>query len=342
MKYYINKQLNIVAGGDFNVQLPAGHETLTGAATYRMQTRSHQLRSEPVLSWMEFHGLRALNTFHNPPQWTWGKDRHRCRKSQIDYLFCSPDVDGWAFPQPQPGTILHTSDHLPVLGGMHFPEPAANIEAVGYDPSLKGWAPMDEACLAHFQKEAIKHALGYPNLDEYEDKLGQIVGTLKHTTTSSRARLEMHGRNAKLKEARRNIAGSVGAERQLLVRQMRTMKQQLRKEKSIRKLRCMRVGTINQQHTPLALVSIGGQRITDRALMTEAAMDFGEVEDLADCIQTATTSINPDIRYAAGTFMWNNGYPKDSVDVLRCSNESFVRFEVFRVANKENNGDQKH
>ena len=81
------------------------------------------------------------------------------------------------------------------------------------DSSLTGWAPRDESALADFKTQPCRNTLECSKLSECELSLRGLAEGVPHTDT------------AKLKQARKAIAGKHGEERRRrLIRSMRKTK----------------------------------------------------------------------------------------------------------------------
>ena len=130
-------------------------------------------------------------------------EKHIETKKQLDYLFVSSHVTGWAAPKTYEGaSILNNSDHR-ILHG-RFSISKDMFIRFGNPCSLRGWELWDDAATASFKSRSLE-LLACDDLGVFNSKLMDIARASHFTTTTERLWQCKNLENRAVKHARRMI-----------------------------------------------------------------------------------------------------------------------------------------
>ena len=269
---YAGREITIIAGIDANVTLPPGIEGTTGTSTLSPLPSHTVVMQHSVLSWLQQFDLRALNTYIEGVSpsllWTCGWKRSRERRSQIDYICGTRQLQGVAHPMNECTLrdnkhLRQGADHRPIMADLQLqyavdqccPRPLPR-------PTLFGWQPAGEEADREFRNKAADgHILDAP-LSELETRLKEIATQVPHRLGPDKAVLDQRlDELAAVQNSRETFKLKRAAERK------RAM---VRRQGKLSLLNARTMQTVY-----MTKMEINGQLTCDRSLWLDGALRFG-------------------------------------------------------------------
>ena len=269
----------VVLGVDANVTLPADYDNVSGSSVLQPAPSHKPSMQSAVIGWMQALGVRALNTFGHQlgnvdpgVMWTCGTKRRLGKRTQIDFVCVSANMNGTASPSSVDAKCFRRSDHRPVTAHLVYDDSTFKVQCK--ERSLKGWRPAGEDELSMFQARCFEAAETCPDLSTFQARILDEARAIKFETSSQR---RSHFRNCFNDEVRRLklLVSCCGEEeRRKTVVMLRKAKQRRRRANNEQALGSLRLATTRRQ-VPIRL-RVDGELSENRSDWLVEAQKFGE------------------------------------------------------------------
>ena len=271
--------VHVVIGMDATMPAPRGVEHITGPVVFPRSGARTVKQLSAFSVFLETLSLRLLNTWPPHPlaharplrSWTWRR-KHGDSRSQIDYIACSPQISGEAWPVRIKRTLFKKSDHKPLVSSLTLPHAVRREPFTGMP--LKGWRPLDEEAKKLYQLKCLDGAAS-SSLHAMEDHWLRSATEVPHSTVYRRP-VETSTAPATLTSLRRAIAEAATHDARETAKNLyRRERKKRARENGTRHLQSISLERPQPSSDPVRMPGIRGLA-TDRTEWLASALKFAK------------------------------------------------------------------